>query len=466
MSVMLPAFAIFTAIAVLAVLWPVFKRQRTVERRYYEVEVYRDQLLEVERDCERGLVSDDEARAARLEIERRLLRVASSADATAPDAGGGQRGIVLAAALLVPTMAATLYAVLGSPALPDRPIAQREDLQGDNPNRPDVQQMVARLESRLAEAPDDLEGWLMLGRSRAVLGDAQGAVDAFRRAQGLAATDPRGVGGLAEALTAMAGGVVTPEAKSLFVRLAEFEPGDPRAGFYLGWADFQAGDHHGAIERWRQLLAQSPADAPWRPQVVEGIQAAAKELKLDPDAMLAQIPLPPPADTPSGPQPTAEDVAGAAVMAPEDRMAMIRGMVEKLQARMDADGSDVEGWLRLAQSRTVLGEIDRAQATYQKALSLHPEEPALLKGYAESLVGPVRGDTGLPEVGDQASELLTRAASLRPEDPEIWWYLGIRALQDGRRDQARSAWEKVLARLDPAQPQYQDIKSRIDGLGS
>ena len=79
---------------------------------------------------------------------------------------------------------------------------------------------------------------------------------------------------------------------------------------------------------------------------------------------------------------------------------------------------------------------------------------------------PVRSDTGLPEVGDQANELLTKVAGLQPEDPEVWWYLGIRALQDGRKDQARSAWQKVLARLDPAQPEYQDIKNRIDSLGS
>ena len=72
-------------------------------------------------------------------------------------------------------------------------------------------------------------------------------------------------------------------------------------------------------------------------------------------------------------------------------MAMIRGMVDKLQARMDADGGDVQGWLRLAQSRMVLGEPDRAQATYEKALALHPDDPALLKGYAKLLVGPAAG---------------------------------------------------------------------------
>jgi cytochrome c-type biogenesis protein CcmH len=235
----------------------------------------------------------------------------------------------------------------------------------------------------------------------------------------------------------------------------------------LGWAEFQAGEHQAALDRWRKLLGESRADAPWRPQVTEAIQAAAKELKLDPATVLAQIPAPPAgAASSAAPQPSADDVAGAAAMTPDDRMAMIRGMVEKLQARMDADGSDVQGWLRLAQSRSVLGETDRARSTFQKALSLHPDEPTLLKGYAETLVGPVRSDTGLPEVGDQAKELLTKAAGLQPEDPEVWWYLGIRALQDGRKDQARSAWQKVLARLDPAQPEYQDIKNRIDSLGS
>ena len=199
-----------------------------------------------------------------------------------------------------------------------------------------------------------------------------------------------------------------------------------------------------------KLLGESPADAPWRPQVAEAIQAAAKELKLDPATVLAQVPTPPAtAASPAVPQPSAEDVAGAAAMAPDDRMAMIRGMVEKLQARMDADGSRCAG---LAPARAVAlgaGRNRPRARDLSKALWLHPDEPALLKGYAEALVGPVRTDTGLPEVGDQANELLTKAAGLQPEDPEVWWYLGIRALQDGRKDQARSAWREGPGRARP-----------------
>jgi cytochrome c-type biogenesis protein CcmH len=464
MSGLIPAFVVLTTIAVLAVLWPVFRRQRPIQRERFELAVYRDQLAEVERDRERGLILEAEARAARLEIERRLLRV-TPAKSQPEDAGGGRRGLVLAAAFLVPTLAATLYAMIGRPDLPDQPIASRSVPPGETPGQPDVQQMVARLEQRLAESPDDLEGWLMLGRSRGVLGDLPGATEAFRRATTLAPDDPRSVGGLGESLTALASGTVTSEAKTLFTKLAVIEPGDPRPGFYLGWADHQAGRFQAALDRWRELLAASPADAPWRPQVTEAMQTAARELGIDP-ATVAGAESAPPAAPSGAPQPTAEDMANAAAMSPDDRMAMIRGMVEKLQARMDAGGGDVEGWLRLAQSRIVLGEPDRAKATYEQALAKHPDEPALLKGYAMLLVGPTQGTDSLPKVDDRAKDLLTKAASLHPDDPEVWWFLGIRALQDGRKGDARAAWEKVLARLDPAQPEYQDIKSRIDGLGS
>ncbi len=385
----------------------------------------------------------------------------------APDPASGRRGVVLAVAFLVPILAATLYGAIGRPDLPDQPLASREELPGQTPAQPDVQQMVAGLEAKLAGAPDDLEGWLMLGRSRAVLGDVPGSAEAFRKARQLAPDDARGVGGLAEALTAMAGGTVTPEAKGLLIKLGEIEPRDPRAAFYLGWADFQAGQHQSALDRWRQLLADTPADAPWRSQVIEAVQTAAQQLGVDPGTVVAGAPTPPAPSAPStAPQPSAEDMANAAAMAPEDRMAMIRSMVEKLQTRMDADGGDVEGWLRLAQSRMVLGEPDRAKATFEQALAQHPEEPSLLKGYAKLLVGPAQGTTNLPKVDDRANELLTKASSLQPDDAEVWWFLGVRALQDGRKADARAAWEKVLARLDPGQPEYQDIKTRIDELGS
>lgn len=466
MNLLLPVFAVMTAVAVVALLWPLFRQRRTPERASFELGVYRDQLAEIERDRERGLIAPAEAKAARLEIERRILRAAAAGGAPQGQNqdGGGRRAYVLGAALLVPVLSLGLYAALGAPELPDQPLAVRQDRVPQGPQGPDIAEMVARLQARLAEAPDDLEGWLMLGRSRAALGENQAAIAAYRQAQALSPDEPNLLAGLGESLVAAAGGVVTPEAKGLFARLLERDPGDPRAGFYLGWADAQAGDHHAALERWRKLLAAAPVDAPWRPQVVEAVRNAAQELDLDPDAVLAQIPAPPPS-TPAAPQPSDEDVAEAAAMPPEERQAMIASMVERLQARMEADGSDVEGWLRLAQARLVLGELDRARATFEQALKLHPQDPGLLKGYAGTLLGPVRPETGLPEIDARAADLYRRAADLRPADPEPWWYLGIRALQEGRKDEARASWQKVLRELDPSHPEYAAIKDRLDRLG-
>ncbi len=94
------------------------------------------------------------------------------------------------------------------------------------------------------------------------------------------------------------------------------------------------------------------------------IEAAARELGLDPKTVLADV-----AAAAGCIWPSSEDVAAAAKMPPDEQMAMIRGMVEKLQARMDADGGDVEGWLRLAQSRMVLGEAGRAEETFGRRSS-------------------------------------------------------------------------------------------------
>jgi len=465
-SALLPIFAAMTAVAVGALLWPLFRQRGTPERSSFELGVYRDQLAEIERDVERGLIGPAEAAGARLEIERRILRAAPDPAAAAPadPPGGGRRRYVLAAAVLVPVLALGLYSALGAPDLPDRPFASREDRQQGDPEQPNIEAMVARLEARLAASPDDLDGWLMLGRSKGALGEHRAAIEAYRRAQELAADDPRIHAGLGESLVMAAQGVVTPEAKTLFARLSETAPDDPRPAFYLGWADAQAGDHHAALERWRKLLAVTPAEAPWRPRLIEAVRAAAEELKLDADALLAQIPTPPSAQA-ATPQPSEQDLARAADMSPEQQQAMIRAMVEKLQARIDADGSDVEGWLRLAQARLVLGEPARARATFERGLEHHPDDPALLKGYAGTLLGPVQPGTGLPEIGDKAAELYTKAANLRPDDPEPWWYLGIRALQEGRKDEARTSWQKVLAHLDPSRPEYAAIKERLNQLG-
>jgi cytochrome c-type biogenesis protein CcmH len=163
---------------------------------------------------------------------------------------------------------------------------------------------------------------------------------------------------LGEALTGAANGVITAEARAAFERALKLEPSDMRARFFMGHAAQQDGRSKEAAEIWRKLLAEAPPDAPWTGIVREALA------RVDPSA-----------PAPRGP--SAEDIAAAADLPPEQRAAMVRGMVEGLAERLKRDGSDVEGWLRLVRAYMVMGEKDKALAAAsdaRRALAGDPEK--------------------------------------------------------------------------------------------
>ena len=157
---------------------------------------------------------------------------------------------------------------------------------------------------------------------------------------------------LGESLVAVANGVVTADAKAVFERALTHDPRNNKARFLLGVAAQQDGQPEKAAAIWRAMLEDIRPGSPWIPMVREA---------------LAQFDPPGAAPSASAPGPTAEDVAAANQMKPEDRNAMIRGMVERLAERLKQDGSDLEGWLRLVRAYTVLGDRDRALAAVTDA---------------------------------------------------------------------------------------------------
>jgi cytochrome c-type biogenesis protein CcmH len=446
-------------------LLPLWRARRLAPRAPIELAIYKDQLAEIARDRERGLLGATEAQAARVEVERRLLRAGRRAAARpeegAPDATGLGRLAGVMGVILVPLLAALLYADLGQPGLPDEPLASRAHR--EDPQMAQIDAMVSGLEQRLKANPDDLPGWLRLGRSKLVLRDPQAAVDAFRRAQALAPDQPEVLGGLGEALTQVAGSV-TPEAEGYFARLHELQPEDPRGLYYLGLAQSQSGDNRAAIERWRSLLAVTPADAPWRQRVEDAIREAATQAGLDPAQALANLPSPP-SQPSAGNGVVDEEAKRIASLPPAEQAAAIKGMVDQLQARLDKTGGDAVGWHRLAQARLMLGDEAAARAAYAKAAAMAPNDPAILSGYAQSLLGPMDARTKLPTVGDEAARLFAKAAEFAPNEPMPLWFLGIHALQQGHPDEARKHWQKVLSLLDPKEADYAAVKQQLDALG-
>jgi cytochrome c-type biogenesis protein CcmH len=333
-------FALMTAAAVFAVLWPL---GRGVTRRAgSDVAVYRDQIDEIARDRATGLIGAAEAEAARVEVSRRLIAAADAADAAqaAPKPGSTvrRRAAAVAALVGVPVIATALYLAFGSPQLPGQPLASRVNTP---PQDRSLEGLVAQVEGHLARNPEDGRGWEVVAPVYLRLGRFDDAVKARRNALRINGASADREADLAEALAAAANGVVTDESKAGFERAFARDATHIKARYFLGLAAEQDGNRAAAADIWGGMLKGAPPQAPWVPLVRQA---------------LARV------DAAPAPGPSAEDIAAAQSMAPEDQTAMVRGMVERLAERLKRDGSDVEGWLRLVRAYTVLGDKDRARA--------------------------------------------------------------------------------------------------------
>ncbi|MEE8505500.1 MAG: c-type cytochrome biogenesis protein CcmI [Kiloniellales bacterium] len=347
-----------------------------VPRAAYDVSVYRDQLAEVERDAERGILSTTEVAAARAEIERRLLAAAQAmSDADAADGKPmytAGRALVLGIAVFLPVAAFGLYLLLGAPGVPSQPFAERPAPPEAAPSAEQAQEinrMVERLAERLAGQPGDRDGWLLLGRSYTQLGRFTEAAETYRQAISHGFDGAEAQSALGEALAAAAGGEIGPEARQAFAAALEKDPADPRARYYAGLALVQDDRLQEAIGVWTRFLEQSPPDAPWRPMVEQRIRQAAEMLGIAPPEMPAA-----PEAAASGP--SATDIEAARQMSPDEQAAFVRSMVARLAARLAAEPDDFEGWLRLARAYGVLGERARTQEALDRAAGLIEDLPA------------------------------------------------------------------------------------------
>jgi cytochrome c-type biogenesis protein CcmH len=375
-----------TVLVLAIVLVPVWRAdtRRESPRADYDLSIYRDQLREIERDRDRGVLSENEFDAAVLEVQRRMLAVSAERPETAAKIAAPRRRLiaVLAVAVLVPVGALATYGLLGSPAIPDFPFASRDADQRILAGQ-DMAALLERLKVRLERQPDDIRGWFLLGRSSMTLGKYDQAVQAYRKAISLGADDPDLAVDYAEAMTAAAGSTVPDEARKIFDDTLANRPLNTKARYYVGLSQAQRGDVRAALQTWVDLRAISPADAPWRIMVEGQITRAAREAGIDPAtiepsesvrAMMraSEGPAAPESSAPgSAPRgPTAEDVKAAEQMSADERAAFIRSMVERLAERLKENPNDRPGWMRLARAYDVLGEKEKAAAARARANAL------------------------------------------------------------------------------------------------
>jgi len=361
-------FGIMTVAALAAVSWPLVRARAPVSG-VSDVAVYRDQLEEIERDRADGRIGHDEFEAARAEVSRRLLSAAAAAGTAAATAADGRRPRVLAlagAVIAVPLIAIPLYELLGSPGLAGGQAVASRERESDK-QAPPIAELIIRIEQHLKENPKDSRGWEVIAPVYMRLGRYGDAARARRNLLDLLGSTAERETDLGEALAIASGGEVTPDAKAAFERAGAIEPGNIKSMFYLGVGAQQHGDNIEAARLWRELIAQAPPNAPWLPLVRERLAQIG-----DADAYAL-------AARPPAPGPTAEDVAAARGMSPEERGQFVRTMVARLETRLHEDGRDVDGWLRLLRAYVVLGERDKAKAAAAEARGALAGEPEKLK---------------------------------------------------------------------------------------
>jgi cytochrome c-type biogenesis protein CcmH len=320
--------------------------------------VHRRQLSEIDELAERGLIPEDERKAARAEAGRRLL---SAAEHQEIQQGSGGRRVALAVAAATPIVALGLYLLVGHPGYPDQPFAKRVgEWRHTDPSRLDPPRMAAVLTQIAAERPRDPEPLKNLALAYMASNDMSHAIEALRKALALSPDRADLWSQLGEAFVMQADGEVDEDARAAFAEAVRLDPRSQGARYFLGRADIQDGRVAEGLAAWKALAGELPAGDP-RGQALS--------------AEIASV------ERSGGLKPVESEQ-------PADMQATIRGMVDGLAARLAANPDDPDGWVRLVRAYTVLGEGEKRDAALAKARVLYKDKPEILKALDQAVEVP------------------------------------------------------------------------------
>jgi cytochrome c-type biogenesis protein CcmH len=384
------ALAGMTCVAVLIAVLPLILKRPPRNLPRSDIAFYNAQLAEIDRDLERGLLPESEAKTARAETARRLLAANAAAETSAPSDGGWtSRLAAILTILAIPIIGLGVYLHYGNPGVPDAPLASREQAA---PEPDPVALALAHIESEVAASPDNDKAWAALAPAYIRLGRYSDAVIANRNLLRIKGEDGGVRANLGEAEVAAAGGKVTPEARADFEKALAASPDSVMARFYLGLADEQAGNPQKALEAYEPLVELAKDHPHW----VQIIQTRISALK--------------------GEKPAAS-AAPSASGVPEGQKAMVTAMVEKLAARLAQSGGGADDWVRLIHSYFVLDEKDKASgalASARKALSGDASAAAKLDAAEQEINQPAASQNASSE----AKETPAPAAAPEAQAPD------------------------------------------------
>ena len=385
---------IFILALVCIIFYQTLKRNNTQFDENSDLNFYKSQLSEIEKDVAKGVINSDEAEQVRIEISRRILKNQKSLKFYSQTANS-KIIFTLTFGVFVIFLSLGLYSVLGNLGYSDfsqkdriaaanflketRP-SQQDALDAGasikNINTPDGEmgELVEKLRSTVEQRPNDLEGLRLLANLEASLSNFEEAAVAQMalvkiKGDNVPTSD---LFELAELMVLAVDGYISPEAETIFRQVLSRDSNNGGARYYLGLMFAQLDRPDRSFEIWRNLLEKGPPNAPWitpiREQIMEVAWLAGKnryEL--------------PPKNNVSFVGPTQEDIEASGDMTLEERQDMISGMVEGLANRLESEGGTSEEWARLIRALSVLGESKRAQKVWLESQKIFSSSPSDLK---------------------------------------------------------------------------------------
>lgn len=290
------ALLVLVVLAILLLpLWRTSKPANTVNRSEANLDIFRDQMRELERDHNEGILTDADLEQAKTELQRRLLDEVQPETVQQPKGGGRQTALALLIA--IPLAATAGYLILGNPQA-------LEPIQAQTRIGPQqIEAMLGKLVARLKANPDDAKGWVMLARSYKVLGRFAESAEAYSQGGTLVETDPSLLADHAEVLAQANGGSFAGQPDTLLARALEIDPNEPQALFLAGAAASERRDFSAVARYWERLLQQLE---PGSEEAQSLALAVAKAREID-----AQSGGKPPGKTTAGPNAiSAESISG------------------------------------------------------------------------------------------------------------------------------------------------------------
>ncbi len=461
-------FALIALAATAALLWPLLSKAAPAQSRAaYDLTIFQDQLMEVDRDLARGVLNTAEAEAARLEIQRRILAAGRAPSEPAASGIAPRRKLAaIAVALAVPVLAGGIYMQVGTPDL-----AAAEAKAG----AADINTMVEQLAAKVAKTPNDIEAVSLLARTYTRIGRFADAVKVYRHVLAME-PDSFNFSSYGEAVVFAGEGKVSKEAHDSFVKALSLDRTEPRARFYLGLEQADKAQPRNALAIWLELTAAAEPDAPWLDMVKEQIAGVSKEANVTVSTILPKhaIDFVPPeelalARVQASAPPTVAAVRAApqppsapGEMSPETTK-KVQEMVAGLAARLEKSPEDYNGWLMLGRSYTVLKNYDGAKKAYDTASALKPGDVEPKLQFMASLMTTVNPESpdALPQpVTDAAIDIL----KINPKQPEALYVSGLGRAKVGDKAGARTLWTQARDAMAADSPLRADIERRLEGL--